>query len=203
MTEYLVSFGRSGDFGRFGTALTDECRRGDRVVVRTAQGLELGTVLCPVAAIHTTFLSHTTSGELLRHASPLDEAEAARLRNRADALFQRGRELVTQSGLPLEIVDVDVLLDGQQAVIYHLRREECDYRPVVAALSKAFALRIVMENLTMPVETHEHGCDRPDCGAGSGGCSTCGTGGGCSTCGAGTKKEDIAAQLASLRVPLL
>jgi cell fate regulator YaaT (PSP1 superfamily) len=206
MTEYLVSFGRSGDFGRFHSALGDDCGRGERVVVRTASGLELGTVLCPVAPIHAKFLSHTSTGELLRRATAEDDEAAERLRDRADALFQRGRALVQDLGLPLEIMDVDVLLDGQQATIYHLRREACDYRPMVSELSRLFEIRIVMENLAVPME--EHGCGRPDCGHGEGGCSSCGSGGGCSTCGAGTHQEDIGAYLASLkadspRVPLL
>ena len=65
----------------------------------------------------------------------------------------------------LEIIDVEVFLDGSQATIHHLRREECDYRPLVSTLSKKHDLLVVMSNLAQPQEPEgkdEHGgCGKP------------------------------------------
>jgi hypothetical protein len=122
----------------------------------------------------------------------------------AERLFLDARQLVAKMGLPLEIVDVDVALDGERATMSHLRQRECDYREFVSALSRKHNVLLIMQNLTLPLAAtaEEHGCGRPDCGQGNGGCGSCATGG-CSLggCAAGSKKEDIASYLANLALP--
>src|SRR2546423_446884 len=68
INEYLVSYGRYGDFGRFHPIEPGEYLRGDKVIVRSPQGLEIGVVMCPVTAGHTQVLSKTALGQLLRAA---------------------------------------------------------------------------------------------------------------------------------------
>lgn len=207
--EYLVSYGRGGEFGRFRPAEPLRCRRGDRVIVRSPQGLEIGTVLCPAVTGHAPFLSRTALGELLRCATETDLHAAEVQRQRGQRIFEQGRQLTKELNLPLEIVDVDVLLAGDRALIYHLCKDDCDYRPLVSTLARTYDLLIIMQNLTLPADDHveeEHGCGKPECGktgggggcstGGGGGCSTCGTGGGCS---AGAKKEDVTSYLLGLR----
>jgi cell fate regulator YaaT (PSP1 superfamily) len=201
-SEYLVSYGRAGDFGRFRPAEHFPIRRGDRVLIRTENGLEIGVVLCPASAGHAQFLSRTALGEILRPAGEEDE-QAARLQaERGQRLFAHARRLAQEMELPLEVVDVDLLPEGRQAVVYHLRRVECDYRPLVSTLARTFDVQILMQNLALPAALageEEAGCGRPDCGQVSGqGCSTCSSGG-CGTCGKGAKKEDVAAYLSGLR----
>ena len=123
-TEYLVSYGRAGDFGRFRPAQPLACRRGDRVVIRSQQGLELGEVLCQAEPGHGRFLSRTSLGELLRVATADDHRTAECMQERSQRVFENGRRLIQELGLPVEIVDVEVLFDGQQATVYHLRRQE-------------------------------------------------------------------------------
>jgi hypothetical protein len=198
--EFLVSYGRAGEFGRFCPADGLDLSRGDRVVVRSPQGVELGTVLCPATDGHGRFLSRTALGEILRSANTADEQAGEASRQRGQRLFDDGRQLARELGLPLEIVDAEVLLDGQQATLYYVAGQACDYRPLVSQLSRRHDVLLVMQNLSLPKEAVDAGCGRPDCGKkdGPGGCATCGSGG-CGTCSAGTRKEDIAAQLAMLR----
>ena len=201
-SEYLVSFGNSGDFSRFRAAPPASYARGDRVVVRASQGLELGRVLCPTTDEHERFLSQTAVGELLRLASEDDERAVARGREVARRLFEEGRRLVAEQSLPLEIVDVEVQLDGRQATIYHLRPIDCDYRPLVSTLARRHDVLIVMQNLALPPEEKTEGCGKPGCGqAGGGGCSSCGSGGGCSSgsCGKHFEKDQVAQYLDALQ----
>lgn len=197
--EYLVSYGSLGNFGRFAPVDDTRYERGDRVLVRSVQGLELGEVLCPATAGHAGFLSRTAAGELLRRVSEADEQNAAQARTRGRQLFEDGRRLAAELELPLEILDVEVLLDGTQAIVQHLRREDCDYRPLVSRLSRQHDILVIMHNLALPKEPDEpdHGCGKPGCGK-EGGCSSCGSGG-CGTCSAGSKAEDVAAYLLGLR----
>ena len=196
--EYLVSYGTSGEFARFRSTPPTEYRRGDRVVIRTQQGLELGVVMCPALPEHAPFLSRTALGELLRPVTDLDEKKADQVQSLGLCVFEDARRLASELELPLEILDIEILLDGQQAIVHHLRQVDCDYRDLVSALSKKHDLHIRMNNLALPKE-ETIGCGLPNCGQLTGGCQSCGSDGGCSTCGKGVKKEEVAAHLLHLR----
>jgi cell fate regulator YaaT (PSP1 superfamily) len=200
--DYLVSYGRSGDFGRFHA--DQSLRRGDAVVLRSERGLELGTVLCPAAPGHAPYLARTAVGEVLRLATEEDQQTLQRQTELADRIFADGRRLAGELGLPLEILDVEVLLEGRQVVLHHLRPPECDPRALVSTLSRSHNVTVLLQNLALPQELHEesHGCGKPGCGSGAGGCSSCGSGGGCSTCGTAVPASEVSALLAGLHPPL-
>jgi cell fate regulator YaaT (PSP1 superfamily) len=183
-SEYLLSYGALGDFGRFRPLKALTCRRGQRAVAHTPRGLEMATVLGDARPGHAPFLPNTTVGQLLRLATPDDEAADRRRRDDARRLFDEARRLAASLALPLEVIDAEVLLDGEHAVLHHVRWADLDARPLVSALSRTFDAHVTLFDLTRPgpsAEAHEHGCGRPGCGSESGG--GCGTGGGCSTCG--------------------
>jgi PSP1 C-terminal conserved region len=186
--EYLLSYGLAGDFGRFRANKPLACGRGDRAVVRTHRGLEMGRVLREATPRHANFLPNTTVGALLRLASPEDNGTAERLRERGQRLFEHGRRLANELQLPLEVIDAEVLLDGEHGVLHLLRFADCDVRPFVSSLSTEHALHILLTDLGRPgasigEQEEEHaGCGREGCGEGAGGCGSCGTGG-CGSCG--------------------
>jgi cell fate regulator YaaT (PSP1 superfamily) len=202
--EYLLSYGRLGDFGRFRSAKPLACGRGDRAVVRTHRGLEVGEVLRPSAPGHAVFLPNTSVGQLLRLVTADDEQALARSKQLARSVYARAASLAREPVLPLEVIDAEVLFDGEHGVIHLLRWEECDVRPFVSTLSREFALHITLADLARSsaaqadTEDDHVGCGRPDCGVGKGGCSTCGSGGGCGTCGS-ARPDEVQAYFAGLR----
>jgi hypothetical protein len=201
--EYLVSHGNSGGVGRFAAAPGLTCRRSDRVVVQSQRGLELGVVLCQATARHARLLHSTPVGQLLRRAGPEDEQAAIRQRAAAHRLFDDSRRVAAELALPIEILDVELLLDGNRAVVQHLRWADCEYGQFVAALERGQGLEVLLENLALPLQPAEEehgGCGEPGCGrASGGGCSSCGSGG-CSSCGSG--KVDMTAYFAHLRAQM-
>jgi hypothetical protein len=159
-------------------------------------------VLCKVTSGHEKYLARIATGTIVREVSCEDE-ETARKRDQASQrIFEEARRLAMELSLPLEILDVDLPFEGNQAQVFFLAPNGIDYRPLVSNLSRRHDLAIVMHNLAEPKVTDpNHGsCGKPDCGQGH--CNSCGSGGGCSTCGSGTKKEEIAAFLASPTPPL-
>jgi cell fate regulator YaaT (PSP1 superfamily) len=200
LPEYLVRYGSTGEFGRFRPVSLVSSARGDPVVVRSHRGLELGVLLCPATPGHAQFLPNTSVGQLLRSATPEDERQAEHVREVGQRLFADARRLTAELGLPLEVVDVEVLLDREQAILHHLHWGEFDERDLVSALVRKHDLRVRLYSLRVtddPAE-EEHGCGRSDCGhKEGGGCSTCGSGG-CSTCGT-AKPEEVRAHFAALR----
>ncbi|HEY7308164.1 MAG TPA: PSP1 C-terminal domain-containing protein [Gemmataceae bacterium] len=200
--EYLVSFGLTGEFGRFRAAVPLALRRGERVVVRGPRGVEIASVLREATPRHARFLPNTTVGQLLRRAGDADEDADSAMHVRGRQLFDRGRLLAAELSLPLELLDVEVLLDGEHAVLHLLRWADADVRPFVSTLSREFELHVALADLSRPAEADDHedaGCGRPDCGRQEGGgCSTCDKGGGCSTCGS-SKPQDMTLYFAQLR----
>jgi cell fate regulator YaaT (PSP1 superfamily) len=199
--EYLLRYGLVGDFSRFRAAAPLAMRRGDRAVVRSHRGVEMAEILREAVAGHAHFLPNTTVGQLLRPASPEDERQAERMDVKAQHLFERGSQLAIELALPIELLDVEVLLDDAHGVLHHVRWGDGDVRPFVSTLSREFELHIQLQDLTAPVTAATHadegnGCGREGCG--KGGCGSCGSGGGCGTCGSAQPAE-VQAYFAELR----
>jgi hypothetical protein len=195
---YLVQYGKSGFVGRFRPASAELHARGDRVVVRSRRGLELGTVLCEPAARFDA----PDDGDLVRRATD-DEPGAGE--TRSAELLATAQARADELGLPLALVDAEVLLDDS-AVVHGLPWAECDATALFEELSAWFGCPVRLLDLSrgeVAKDEPAHGCGKPDCGAESGGCSSCGTGGGCSTgsCSRGRVKsaDDLTAYFRDLR----
>jgi hypothetical protein len=190
--EYLLSYGNAGDFGRFQSAQRLPCRRGDRLVVQSHRGLEIGAVMCLATEGHGRLLKDKYVGRILRAATPEDEHSAQRMLRRGHQLFEDGRRLAANLDLPLEIIDAEVLLDGRQAILHYLRWMECDPRPLMDPLADAYQLLVTLHDLALPasVEDEDAGCGAGNCGSGTTGCGSC-TSGNCSSCGSRRKQQAL------------
>jgi hypothetical protein len=193
--EYLLSYGNAGDFGRFRCAPALACERGERMVVRSPRGQELGVIMRSANTGHSRLLADEFVGQILRLATEGDLQLAQRMQERSQKLFEDGRRLVCELDLPMEILDVEVLLDGRQALVHYLRWADCDPRPLMDPLSQHYRLLITLHDLALPKteEAEEHpessSCGTGGCGAG--GCGSCG-GGNCASCVSHRTKADPA-----------
>ncbi len=203
--EYVISYGLLGDFGRFRPAGALDCRRGDRAVVRSHRGLEVGQVLCPATARHARLLPQAPAGTLLRLATEEDERAAERGRRLGQEVFEEARRRAESLGLPLEVIDAEVLLDSDCVVLHFVRWADGDLRDLVSALSKHFSMHVLLQDLTKADAAHEeHGCG--SCGSGgcgSDGCGSNGCGTGCGSCSSGAKPDEVRAYFAELREQML
>ena len=203
--EYLVGHGKSGAFGRYVADLPMSLERGTRVVILSARGLEIGSVLCPANSRHGQYLGQSPPGQLLRPTTTDDELVALELADVSRRIFADSRDLAAQLILPIEILDVEILFDRTTVIIQFLGQEDADFAPLVDALASRYNVHVHLENLALHQEPQEEthgGCGKPDCGRidGGSGCTTCGSDGGCSSCGGG--KVDMKAYFAHLRTKM-
>jgi hypothetical protein len=196
--QFVVSHGKSGALGVFTSAEPLVLRRGQRVLVQTTRGIEIGAVLCPATLRQARLLGAVSSGPLLRCLTAGDEAHRSILETIEQQIYDASRALAQHDGMTLEILDVEVTFDGARAVVQFVGKAD-HTELLAAALERQFALSIRLENLAAPTEHDHPGCDKPDCGRtnGGGGCTSCSTGGGCSTCGSG--KTDLREYFSHLR----
>ena len=199
--EYVISYGRLGDLGRFRPTNPLHCRRGDLAVVRSHRGVEVGQVLCPATPRHARFLPDALAGTLLRLATQDDERAADQARRRGHEVFEEARRRAETLALPMEVIDAEVLLDNDHVVLHFVRWTEGDLRELVSALSTHFSMHVLLQDLTRADTAHEkNGCG--DCGSGGCGSGGCGSGG-CATCSSGAKADDVRAYFAELREKML
>jgi hypothetical protein len=202
--QFVVSHGKSGALGVFTADEPLTLARGQAVLVRTNRGVEIGAVLCSATLRQARILGAISSGPLLRRLTVDDEARRDELAEVEHRIFETSRAWAQRDGLALEILDVDQVFDGAQAVVQFVGKNT-DTEKLAQALELHFQLAIRLENLAAPAPPAEHehgGCDKPDCGrsADGGGCSTCSTGGGCSSCGSG--KTDLRDYFGHLRAKM-
>jgi cell fate regulator YaaT (PSP1 superfamily) len=199
--EYLVSHGKTGVLGRFIPVVLATYGRGERVVIQSDRGLSIGTVLCEATERQARILVSAANGKLLRRVQPEDEAAQKDCCALAERLYADSRELAMELHLAVEILDVELSLDGSRAILQCLAAANCDPTALLDQLAARHGIQVWLENLTgaKSDEEEEHaGCGKPDCGrTEGGGCSTCGTGGSCTSCGSG--KVDMKDYFAHLR----
>ncbi len=178
---YLLRYGLMRQVGRFSSSVPLE--RGQAVVIRSHRGIELGEVLTEDSlSLSDPLPSLPNPARVLRAASPEDLERARQVeldRPRRLALCQR----IFQDGVwPLELIDVEPLLDDQRTVLLYLGPHRLDASGLLAALRASCHLDGVLEPIGRDVPEFEEDLPADDrnspCGAqcGAGGC---GTGGGC------------------------
>jgi cell fate regulator YaaT (PSP1 superfamily) len=170
---YLVAYGAMRHIGRFGADASAH-QRGDRVVVRTPRGAELGEVLAPIR------VPEVPPSPILRAAGAADLERIERFEAERPARLAQVEQLLAEGAWPIALVDVEALLDEGRLVVSYLGPRRLD----MAGLRARLQARIGLDVLFEPVGRDE---DEPQadhaCGAGGCGSGGCGTdSGGCAGC---------------------
>jgi len=141
--------------------------RGQRVVVKSDRGTELGEILCPATERAALFLENPVRGEIVRVASEQDEIEAGTLSGRQAEGFTTCRDLIARRRLQMDLVDVEAILGGERMVFYYLAEKRVDFRELVKDLARAFRTRIEMRQIGVRDEAKllaDYGdCGKPVC----------------------------------------
>ncbi|MCZ2340625.1 MAG: hypothetical protein LC104_02370 [Bacteroidales bacterium] len=184
-TGYLVQFGRLAYVGRFLSESANLLERGQRVVVRTVRGVELGVVLCPASERFSARFDSPESTGILRLATEQDRNSADDI---ACAVLTAAEDAVQQLGYAVTVLDCEALLEDGPIILHILPWAECDLDPLLVQLAAQFSRAIrVLDIARTPIDSHTpepaSGCGKPNCGSSDGGCTSCGTSGGCSSSG--------------------
>ena len=166
-----------GVVGTFDAADFRVYRRDQRVICRTARGLEVGSIICDVD-------QPASDGEVLRVTGSEDELILDRLERFRDRAFNACNDLLTQRGLPGTLVDVEHLFEGDSVFFYFLGEVDPRVEALTAELAETYDRKVKFKKFA---EALAEGCG-PDCGTKESGCSS----GGCGSCalsgGCGSKK---------------
>ncbi len=142
-------------------------RYGDRVVVRSSRGTEIGTVLCEATAAAVDYMVEPTEGRILRRLSEDDQSQWSQLESKTDDDMKVCQKCLDALDLSMELVDVERILGGERIVIYFLAEQRVDFRQLVRDLAKEFHTRIEMRQIGVRDEAKllaDYGdCGQPIC----------------------------------------
>ena len=162
----LVRYGAIPEVARFDVSSPEPIKRGAEVVVRTHRGLQLGTLLQPLARYVNGQNGEPRDFVVLRPADSTDRQTAHDLRADCDAQFAVWLQRIETWKLDLQLIDLEWTLDRTKLILYVLNERGPDCTKL--ALQAAAAGLGLVE--VQPVDENGLVAVEPSGGCGSGGC---------------------------------
>jgi cell fate regulator YaaT (PSP1 superfamily) len=189
----VVRYGLMGFLGEFRYKLKRPVRPGNKVVVRTDRGVELGDVVTLVnrpgangtddespagSRISSNALDQflkTSSenypfrrgGRVLRIANQQDLIDFRHLHSSASEESKYCKEQIQKRNLPMRLVKAEHMLGGERIVFYFTAESRVDFRSLVRDLASQFRTRIEMRQVGARDEARlvadYERCGRPCC----------------------------------------
>lgn len=160
----LVRYGAMQRVGVFRHSVPD-LRRGQKCIMRTERGLEIGEVMCVRAGAEETDAERT--GQILRQATPEDLAENEHILQGTEAKFKLCAEEIKRLNLPMKLVGVEHLFGGDKVIFYFVADGRVDFRELVKTLAQEYQTRIELRQIGVRDEARLLGdyerCGQPIC----------------------------------------
>jgi len=147
--KYIVHYGAMRLLGVFSHADL-VFQYGNRVVVKTPRGQEVGTVRCEadpdiVAKLDKGFVED----RILRSMTESDEIEFKKIRNLEQKNLERCRQIIQESETVMDLVRVEHTFGSERMVVYYTADGRIDFRELVKVLSAEFQTRIEMRQINV------------------------------------------------------
>lgn len=119
---------------------------GDKVIVETVRGLELGTVVAPIKEVAEKGLEHELK-DVLRIASSKDLKDYNRYEQLAMESFEKAKKIIETQKLAMKTLACEYTLDGTKLLIYYTADGRVDFRELVKILASEFHVRIELRQV--------------------------------------------------------
>ncbi len=167
MPKYVVRFGAVRLLGVLSTRGGDQYSRGARVIARTNRGLESAEVLCEATPQAVKHLKDPANGQILRAMNAEDDSELSHIDANLGDDFRLCKRCVDESGLNMQLVDIERLFGGERLIVFYLAEQRVDFRELVRKLATEFQTRIEMRQIGVRDEAKllaDYGdCGKPVC----------------------------------------
>lgn len=130
-----------------------DIKRGDKIVVGTSPGHDIGEVTLTGYLAEKQFLRKikNPSGYKLnpvyRKISPNDLKILQEARDREKPTMIRARQIVTELGLEMKIGDVEFRGDNRKAIFYYLAEGRVDFRELIKHYAREFGINVEMKQI--------------------------------------------------------
>jgi cell fate regulator YaaT (PSP1 superfamily) len=142
-------------------------QRGAQVVARTSRGLEHGEILREVTDEVLAQMESFESGSIQRELTAQDRMELAKLEESAERGMEICEQHVRTLNLPMDLLDVELILGGERLTIYYLSEDRVDFRELVKLLQTDLKTRVELRHVGVRDEAKllaDYGdCGKPVC----------------------------------------
>jgi cell fate regulator YaaT (PSP1 superfamily) len=160
-----VRFRTAGKIYYFGPKNYD-LKRGDKVIVETARGVELGTVSMPPKDVPNEDVVQPLK-EVQRVATEEDLKRVEKNREKEKEAMKICQEKIQKHKLEMKLVDAEYTFDNNKLLFYFTADGRIDFRELVKDLAAVFRTRIELRQIGVRDETKILGgmgiCGRPLC----------------------------------------
>lgn len=143
-----------------------ELETGMHVIVETARGVEMGTVLIPPKFVEDEQVIQPLK-PVLRIATDEDEKIIEENRQKEKEAFAICKEKIIKHGLEMKLVNAEYTFDNNKLLFYFTADGRIDFRELVKDLAAVFRTRIELRQIGVRDETKILGgigiCGRPLC----------------------------------------
>ena len=129
-----------------------EITAGCHVIVETARGTEMGSVVGGLREIDETAVS-TPLKPVLRVATREDEEKIERNRQREKDAMEICREKIRKHELDMKLIDAEYAFDNSKILFYFTADGRIDFRDLVKDLASVFRMRIELRQIGVRDET--------------------------------------------------
>ena len=164
---FVVRYGQMRQLGECQDSNGRTYLRGDRVVLQSDRGTEIGEVLCLATERTARLLVNPAPGTILRLATGDDLRSEERLIARSRQGMAACREFITQRRLQMDLVDVEAIFGDERMIFYYVSEKRVDFRDLVKDLARSLQTRIEMRQIGVRDEAKllaDYGdCGKPVC----------------------------------------
>lgn len=146
-----VRFQRAGKIYYF-DPLDYELDMAAHVIVETARGVEMGTVLIPPREVEDDRVVQPLK-PILRVATDEDEAVMERNKEREREAYKICKEKIAKHGLAMKLVAAEYTFDNNKLLFYFTADGRVDFRELVKDLASVFRTRIELRQIGVRDET--------------------------------------------------
>src|SRR4051812_22020285 len=116
LASYVVRHGATRILGEFTPPTGQSFTRGDRVLIKSDRGQEVGDVLCPSSPAIFEQLPDPTRGQIVRRLTPQDATKHADIQARAQRELESACAIVAAHHLQMEFIFAERLFSGDRII---------------------------------------------------------------------------------------
>lgn len=143
-----------------------ELQSGDKAVVETARGIEMGDVVIGPRPVADDQVVQPLK-MVIRKANERDLAQYHENKTKEKEAFQVGLQKIASHNLEMKLVEVEYTFDGSKIIFYFTAEGRVDFRELVKDLASVFRTRIELRQIGVRDEAKMLGglgcCGRPIC----------------------------------------
>ena len=141
-------------------------RKGDKVIVETARGVEFGHVVAGVKEVPDEDIMQPLKS-VIRIATDEDKRNEEKNREKEKDAFDICLEKIRKHELDMKLINAEYTFDGNKVLFYFTADGRIDFRELVKDLAAVFRTRIELRQIGVRDETKIRGgigiCGRPLC----------------------------------------